>query len=64
MSEISITDDTDVDAKAESLLKLYNKQKAEVKFNVGPLGTGGGDTNKKGLFSDIKEMKRKGEENK
>lgn len=64
MSEISITDDTDVDAKAESLLKLYNKQKAEVKFNVGPLGTGGGDPNKKSLFSDIKEMKRKDEENK
>lgn len=64
MSEISITDDTDVDAKAESLLKLYNKQKAEVKFNVGPLGTGGGDLNKKSLFSDIKEMKKKDEENK
>lgn len=57
MSEISIADDTDVDAKAESLLKLYNKQKAEVRFNVGPLGSGGGETGKKGLFDDIKKDK-------
>ena len=65
MSEISITDDTDVDAKAESLLKIYNTQKAEVRFNVGPLGTGGGEENKNGFFSDIRdEIRRKAEGNK
>ena len=66
LSEISINEDTDVDAKAESLLKLYNKQRAEVKYNVGPLGPGkGGDTNKGSIFSDIRDdMKRKAEETK
>lgn len=66
LSEITIDENTDVDSKAESILKLYNKQKAEVKFNVGPLGAGGGDSgNKGGLFSDIREeIKRKTEEQK
>lgn len=58
LNEISISEDTDTDAKAESLLKLYNKQKSEVRFNVSPLGpSGGDDKDADKLFSDVKKLR-------
>lgn len=40
MSEISVSEETDVDAKVDSLLKLYNKSKADVDYDVTPSGSG------------------------
>ena len=42
LSEVSITDDFDVDTKVESYLNLYNKLQADVELNSTPLGVGGG----------------------
>lgn len=58
LSEIGISEDTDIDAKAESLLKLYNKQKSEVRYNVSPLGPSGSEEKDAGkLFSDVKKLR-------
>lgn len=44
LSEVSITEDFDVDAKAESFVKLYNKSKASGGNSVPPASpTGGGN---------------------
>lgn len=42
LSEITITDDFDVDGKVESYLNLYNKSKAKVGVNAVPDHSGGG----------------------
>ena len=54
ISEIPVPEDLDTDAKAESLLKLYNTQKAKYTPGVAPLVPGKGGENNKGLFADIK----------
>lgn len=42
LSEVSITDDFDVDAKVESYVNLFNKINADYNPDVTPHGTGGG----------------------
>lgn len=42
LSEVSITDDFDVDAKVESYLNLYNKSQAQTTRNATPEGATGG----------------------
>lgn len=46
LSEVSITDDFDVDTKVESYLNLYNKSKAQVEPNISPDTAGGGNGDK------------------
>ena len=45
LSEITITDDFDVDAKVESYLNIYNKAMATINPNVTPVAAGGKPTN-------------------
>ena len=42
LGNVTITDDFDVDTKAESYVELYNSMFADVNYNVTPAGTGGG----------------------
>lgn len=58
ISEITISEDLDTDAKSESLLKLYNTQKAKYPAAVGPSAGGKGGENHKRLFGDIKPEKQ------
>lgn len=58
MSEVSVTEDIDVDAKVDSLLKFYNKTRASVDFDVTPSGSGSnqvGDKQTLDFFGDIKK---------
>lgn len=45
LSEITITEDFDVDAKVESYLNIYNKAMATINPNVTPVAAGGKPTN-------------------
>lgn len=55
VSEISVSDDLDVEAKADSLLKIYNKQKSATSRDWTP-GTPSGTTNNKDTFADVKAL--------
>jgi hypothetical protein len=55
LSEISITEDLDVDAKAESLLNLYNKAVSKVQPGVTPDTPGGNGDDRKEIEKAIKE---------
>lgn len=56
LSEINITEDMDVDAKADSSLKVYNRSRADMGDGVSPRSASNGDTKKyKGMFEDIKK---------
>ena len=56
IDEITISEDMDVEAKADSLLKLYNKSKANTGGNTPPLGSSGGGTqNTASRFDYIKK---------
>lgn len=61
VSEISLSDDTDVGAKADSFLKLYNKSKASTgNGNVTPKDTSrSGDNRNENPFKEASEMKKK-----
>lgn len=67
VSEIAIVDDMDIDAKADSFLKLYNKSKASSAGDGGatPKDTSGsGNKDKKHIFDYIKdEYARENKEN-
>lgn len=52
VSEINITEDFDVNAKAEHYVGVYNKMNARVNPNVTPKGTGGGNADEKRI-SDV-----------
>lgn len=58
LSEVSITDDFDVDAKVESYLNLYNKSQAQTGRNATPEGaTGGkGDNYVKDIIKQASEL--------
>lgn len=58
LSEVSITDDFDVDAKVESYLNLYNKSQAQTTRNATPEGaTGGkGDNYVKDIIKQASEL--------
>lgn len=61
VSEISLSEDTDVDAKADSFLKLYNKSKANTgNDDVTPKDTSrSGDNRNENPFKEASEMKKK-----
>lgn len=68
LSEVSITDDFDVDAKVESYLNLYNKSQAYTPTDATPRGANGskGDTYVKDVIkqaSDLAKSQRFGNEN-
>lgn len=46
VSEVNITEDFDVEAKAEHYVGVYNKMSSKVKSNVTPDGSGGASTDK------------------
>ena len=58
VSEIAITDDMDVDAKAESFLKIYNKSQASQTGNgTTPLGTSSnGNANKEDPLAEARKL--------
>lgn len=58
VSEINITEDFDVEAKAESYLKIFNKTNAIVTPNVTPHSSSGGDASKS-EFAAIKAFREK-----
>ena len=58
LNEITITEDFDVDAKAEAYLNLYNKMKANTPPDVTPDGTGGvSKSEEKRLSEKMKAVK-------
>lgn len=59
LSEIPISEELDTESKADSLLKIYNKQKAKFTPGLSPLETGKGEETGKGLFADIKADRNK-----
>lgn len=52
VSEINITEDFDVNAKAEHYVGVYNKMNARINPNVTPKGTGGGNADERRI-SDV-----------
>ena len=58
ISEINITEDFDVETKAESYLKIFNKSHANVASNITPFGSSTGDTSKSELAA-IKAFREK-----
>jgi hypothetical protein len=64
LSEINITEDMDVDAKADSSLKVYNRSRADMGDGVNPRSASNGDTKKyKTMFDDIRKEREKMQEN-
>lgn len=64
LSEINITEDMDVDAKADSFLKIYNRSRADVGDGASPKNASNGDTKKyKTMFEDIRKEREKMQEN-
>ena len=61
LSEISITEDLDVKSKADSLLKLYNKQNASPRDVWTPRSPTGNNIDKD-AFKEVAELKKKRDE--
>lgn len=61
LSEIAITEDMDVEAKADSFLKIYNKSKADTGDGTTPYGSskGGDNNNGSSRFDYIKKQYEK-----
>ena len=63
LNEITITEDFDVEAKAQSYLNLYNKSKANTPHDVTPGGTGGASKSEEKRLSEkmkaVKELAEK-----
>lgn len=56
LSEVNITEDFDVDAKAESYVKLYNKSRANGGNPVPPANPNGGTPNNEVKLDDVSEL--------
>lgn len=56
LSEVNITEDFDVDAKAESFVKLYNKSRANGGNSVPPANPNGGTPNNEVKLDDVSEL--------
>lgn len=64
LSEINITEDMDVDVKADSFLKIYNRSRADVGDGASPKNASNGETKKyKPMFEDIRKEREKMLEN-
>lgn len=57
LAEIAIAEDLDIESKADSLLKLYNKQKANTSQGWTPQPPSGGDKDKD-PFASVKALKK------
>ena len=57
VKEIGVSETIDVDAKADSLLALYNKTMASNGGHATPRGTTGGNNSTKGEFDDIRKAR-------
>lgn len=57
LSEIAISEDMDVDAKADAYVKIYNKSMSSTGSGFTPRSTSGKPTDYKGMFDDIKKMR-------
>lgn len=59
MSEITVSEDTDVEAKVDSLVKFYNKGRASVEYDMTPDGSAAPsklvDKQTEDFFADIKK---------
>jgi len=55
VSELTITEDLDIEAKAESYLKLYNKSKSPI-THITPKAAGGEEEPTKNALSDVEEF--------
>lgn len=55
IAEINVTEDMDIEAKAESFLKIYNKSKASYDGGGTPRSADGKPQNYTSLFDDIKK---------
>lgn len=59
LSEVSITEDMDIDAKAESYVKLYNKAMSSTGGSLTPRSSSGKPTTyTKEMFKDIEESRK------
>lgn len=56
LDNITLTEDLDIDTKADDLLKLYNKSHSAMNKVVTPNGTGSVDDNNKSEFDDVKAL--------
>ena len=56
LDNITLTEDLDIDTKADDLLKRYNKSQSNPNKVVTPNGTGSGDDNNKSEFDDVKAL--------
>lgn len=56
LDNITLTEDLDVNTKADDLLKLYNKSQSKPNASVTPQGTGNGNGDNKGEFDDVKAL--------
>lgn len=63
IDEITITEDFDVESKAQSYLNLYNKSKSDTPPNISPEGTGGASKSEEKRLSEkmkaVKELAEK-----
>lgn len=60
LSEINITEDMDVDNKAEAFLKIYNRSRADVGDGTSPYTSSNGDNKKHvKLFDDIRKERER-----
>lgn len=57
LGEVSITEDMDVEAKAEAYVKIYNKAMSATGSGFTPKRSSGKQTNYKEMFSDIAKMR-------
>lgn len=55
LSEVSITEDMDVNEKADAFVKIYNKSRASVEPTKTPKGAGGKPNDYHTMFDDIKK---------
>lgn len=57
LSEVSISEDMDVEAKADAYVKIYNKAMSSTGSGFTPRSSSGKQTNYKEMFDDIKQMR-------
>ena len=62
LSEITLSEDSDVDAKAESLLKLYNRQNAATPKGWSPHSASGTSEDSAKLFEKVRALKAQRDE--
>lgn len=58
VGEIDITEDLDINAKTESVLKMYNKFKAEIPSYTTPFRSSSGGNKDKNIFEDVSAMRK------